>query len=119
VSDSGIDPSTLDHLKPYGETLVNDVVDGKSPDEIAIDLLKQGAKDEGNEAGIHLGAGDKAAETLFNDVTHGKSVGDTAHDLASQYAGDAAQAAGVDTDTAKGALDAISHATGTDSGDHP
>ena len=41
VKDLGIDTSALNPLKPYGETLVNDVVDGKSPDEIAIDLASR------------------------------------------------------------------------------
>ena len=102
VSDSGIDTSALNPLKPYGETVVNDVVDGKSPDEIAIDLLKQGAKDGGSAAGIDLGSGDKAAEKLFDDVTHGKNITDSTGDAARQLAGDAAHAAGVDTDCGQG-----------------
>ncbi len=82
--------------------------------------LKQAAKDAGNEAGIDLGAGDKAAEKLFDDLTHGKNISDSTSDAARQLGGDAAHAAGGDTDSAKGALDAIAHTgDGTDSGDHP
>jgi hypothetical protein len=132
VKDAGIDTSDLDPLKPYAETVVNDVTNGKSLEqtaadvgkEIAGDLVKEsGVTHDLNDAGIDTSAFDPLkpyAETVANDVTEGKSIGDTAIDLVKQSGGDVEHVAGIDSDTANTVLNMLGvQSDGSGSSDHP
>lgn len=82
LKDAGVDTSVLNPLKPYGDTVVNDVTAGKGLADIGADLAREGLKDASDRSGIgdqmrDAGFDSKALEPAEGSAD--KALGDLFH----------------------------------------